>query len=331
MIWFKFVLCLAVILLAGTKLTRYGDAIAEKTGLGRIWIGLVLVAAVTSMPELVTGASSAALIGSADLALGTLLGTCCFNLVILAFLDILHKHTPVLSQASLRHISSVRWGILLAAIATIGIIFGERFSVLSLGWIGIPSIIILILYLMGIRRIFRYERDIQMPLTKATTLRYKDSTVKVYAGFAVMAIVVIAAGIWVSFIGDEIAETTGWGTTFVGSLFLAITTSMPELVVGIAALRLGAVDMAVADILGANMLDIAYIALVDLAYGQKSLLGSASSSHLFTAAVVVLMSALVGAGLRFRQKRKTFIVVSWYVPVLIGLYIFGAYALFTSV
>jgi cation:H+ antiporter len=97
--WFKFIICLAIVLFAGTKLAQYGDAIAEKTGLGRIWIGLVLVALITTMPELVTSVSSVALVNSADLALGTLLGSCCFNLSILAVLDILHSRTPVLSLA----------------------------------------------------------------------------------------------------------------------------------------------------------------------------------------------------------------------------------------
>ena len=330
MIWLKFVLCLAIILFAGTKLARYGDAIAEKTRLGRIWIGLVVVAAVTSMPELVTGVSSVALVGSPDLALGTLLGTCAFNLAILALLDILHRRTPVLSQASLSHITSASWGILFAAIAAGGIIAVRKFPVLTVGWMGIPSIIILILYLVGIRRIFRYERNHQMLPTQVPPPKYKElSTAKVYIGFALAAIAVIAAGIWLSFIGDEIAQTTGWGATFVGSLFLAITTSMPELVVMIAALRLGAIDMAVADILGANMLDLAYIALVDLAYRQGSLLGSVSPGHLVVAAVVAAMSLVVIAGLRFRRERKTFVFMSWYAPALIGLYIFAACASFT--
>jgi len=141
---------------------------------------------------------------------------------------------------------------------------------------------------------------------------------------------VIGAGIWLAFIGDEIVQTTGWGASFVGSLFLAITTSMPELVVTVAALRLGAIDMAVADILGANMLDMVIIIWVDLSYTQGHILAVVSQAHLITAAVAVVMSLLVIIGLRFRQRRKTFIVFSWYVPVLIGLYILGAYALFIS-
>jgi len=332
LVWFKFALCLAVIVFAGTKLAQYGDAIAEKTGLGRIWIGLVLLAAITSMPELVTGITSASvLVGLPDLALGTLFGSCSLNLVILALLDILHHHTPVLTEASSKHVASASWGILLIAIAAGSIIAGGKFSDLSLGRVGIPSIVIIIVYLLGMWWMFHRERSRQVLVVQATSSKYKEIPAKtVYLRFALAAVAVIAAGIWLSFIGDEIAEATGWGATFVGSLFLAITTSAPELVVTIAALRLGAVDMAIADILGSNMFNIAIIAPVDLFYTQGSILSSVSSSHLITAAVVVVMSLLVIAGLRFRQKRKTFAVISWYALALIGLYIFGAYALFTS-
>jgi len=98
----------------------------------------------------------------------------------------------------------------------------------------------------------------------------------------------------------------------------------------VAAVRLGAADMAVADILGANMLDVVAILWTDLFYTQGPILAAVSGTHLITAVVTVIMSLLVVAGLSFRQKRKTFSVISWYGPLLIGLYIFGAYALFTS-
>ena len=331
MIWFKFVLCLAIILFAGTKLARYGDAIAEKTGLGRIWIGLLLIAAITTMPEMATSVSSVALVSppSPDLALGTLLGSCLFNISILALLDILHRSTPVLTEASPRHIASAGWGILLVAIVAGGILAGARFSGLTLGWVGIPSIIIVVVYLTGMRRMFLSERNHQLPTAKADSLQYEEIPARTtYVKFALAAAAVIGAGIWLSIIGYEITEVTGWGASFVGSLFLEISTSAPELVVAITALRIGAVDMAVADVLGANMLDIAVIFLVDVAYSRGFVLSSVSSSHLVTAAVVVVMNLLVIAGLKARQRRKTFLFVSWYAIVLIGLYIFGAYALF---
>ena len=334
-VWLKFVLCLAIILFSGTKLARYGDVIGEKTGLGRIWIGLVLLALITSMPELVTSVSAVALVGLPDLAFGTVFGSCLFNLAIIGLLDILHHSTPILSKASSRHMALAGLEILLIAIAAVSIFTGERLSGLALGWVGIPSIIILIVYLVGVRGMFRFERRQQLVPPQAVPLRYEGIPARtVWFKFTLAAAAVIGAGIWLSFIGNEIAEVTGWGTSFVGSLFLAIGTSMPELVVTIAALRLGAIDMAVADILGANMFDITHIFAVDLFYIRGPILfqprSLVSSTHLTTAAVVMVMSLLVIVGLRFRQKRKALFIISWYGLALIGLYIFGAYALFTS-
>jgi len=270
-----------------------------------------------------------------DLALGTFFGSCLFNLTILALLDVLHRHTPILSKVSPGHMISAGMGILLIALAAGSILAGERFSGLTLGWVGVPSIVIVIFYLIGARQMFRFERKRQLESPQAESSVYSDVSARVvYLRFALAAMAVIGAGIWLAFIGDEIAETYGWGASFVGSLFLAITTSMPELVVTVAAIRLGAIDMAVADILGANMLNMVAITWTDLFYTRGPILfqprSLVSDAHLITALIAAVMSLLVIVGLLFRQKRKTFIVISWYGPLLIGLYIFGAYASFTS-
>ncbi|HAS27894.1 MAG TPA: cation transporter, partial [Dehalococcoidia bacterium] len=112
MIWLKLLLCCLIILFAGTKLARYGDAISERTGLGRMWIGLILIGLVTSMPEMVTGISSAAFVGQPDLALGNFWGSCIFNLSILAVLDIFYRKEPVLTAAGNRYILPAFLGIL---------------------------------------------------------------------------------------------------------------------------------------------------------------------------------------------------------------------------
>jgi cation:H+ antiporter len=255
-----------------------------------------------------------------------------FNLTILALLDILNHHNPVLNEVKLRHIASAGIVILLISITGGSIFSGERLSGLRLGWVGIPSIVILVVYLVAMWRMFRFERNQAVQHLETTPSQYKEIPIRtVWLKFALASAAVIGAGIWVSFIGNEISSTYEWSTSFVGSLFLAISTSMPELVVTVTALRLGAIDMAVADILGANMLDVAHLFTVDLFYSQGPILSSVSRVHLVTAAVIMVMSLLVIIGCRFRQKCKTFIVISWYTPALIGLYIFGAYALFKGV
>lgn len=330
LVWLQYLACLAIILFAGTRLARYGDAIAEKTGLGGLWIGLILLAAITSVPELVTSISSVALVGIPDLAMGTLMGSCLFNLTLIALLDFLYRKGPILSNVRHRHIASAAVGITLIAVAGAAILWGETLAVVKLAWIGVPSIVILLIYLVAVRQLFLFERRHPSP-PETIAPRYAELPMKtVYFRFTLAALAVIGAGIWVSFVGDDIARATGWDTSFVGSLFLAISTSMPELVVTIAALRLGATDMALADILGSNMFNIAIIFAADIFYTKGSILSSVSNAHLITAAMVITATILVIVGLRFRRQRKLLRFSSWYSPPLIALYILGAYFLFRS-
>jgi len=335
LVWFKFVICVIIILFSGTKTARYADIIAEKTGMGRIWIGLLLLGCVTSLPELITGLSSVTMVGDSgipDLGLGTLLGSCTFNLLVLAVLDVMHRNGPLLSQASTRQIVSARDAILLFTIAVLSIKFGGQISGLAIGWVGIPSITILGLYLLSVWRTFNNERKRNEP--SLVSHLEADEEVEIVKGlwlkFLLASLTIVATGVWLSFVGNEIAETTSLGMSFVGSLLLAVSTSMPELVVAISALRLGAIDLAVADVLGANMLDVTYIFLLDLFYLEGPLLSSVSDTHIITTLLAITMSILVISGLYHRQKKKVFNLISWHGFLLFGFYMIGAYALFTS-
>lgn len=112
----QFVVCTAVILMAGVRLSRYGDIIAEKTGLGGIWIGVVLLATVTSLPELITGASAVVLVGAPEIAAGDAIGSCMFNLVILAFLDFRHP-APLSASIHQGHVLAAAFGIVQLGLA----------------------------------------------------------------------------------------------------------------------------------------------------------------------------------------------------------------------
>ena len=331
MVWLEFFICVLLVLVFGAKLSRYGDVIAEKTGLSGFWIGLLLLAVITSMPEVITGVSAVIVVEVPDLAMGTIFGSNLFNLLIIAVLDIIHLPGPLLSSALAGHRLSGGLGIVLIAVAAGGILLSIRVWDGAVGWVGIYGLVLVVLYLLGSRGIFLFEgRKPGYQETRA--LRYQRiSSRRAYISFAIAAVAIIGSGTWLAIIGDELAEVTGWGATFIGSLFLAATTSLPELVVAVSALRLGAIDMAIADMLGSNMFNMGIaIAGIDLFYHQGSIFSASSESHVITASIAVLMTLIVIAGLTFRTKRKTFKVMSWYSLALIGVYIIGAYFLFTE-
>jgi len=326
MVWLKFAVCVLIILLAGSKTAQYADIIAEKTRLGRLWVGMLILAIVTSMPELVTSVSSVSLVHDPNLGLGTLIGTCIFNLCILVVLDIMNKGKPVLSLASPKHIRSLAIGILLTSIIGTGIIFKEQLSVLHLSYLGIPSILVLVVYIVVLWQLTKQRRETP---PDSSLLQYDHTSGRyVWLKFVTSALAIIGAGIWLSVVGEEIAEVTGWGASFVGSLLLAITTSLPEVTVAFASVRLGAVDLAVGDILGANMLDLTYLFAIDLAYGRELILANASRANLVTLALLGVMYIVLAIAFKFPAQRKMFGLASWYTPILVVLYMVGAYFLF---
>jgi cation:H+ antiporter len=314
LVWLKLVICCLIILFAGTWLARSGDAVSERTGLGRMWIGLILIGLVTSMPEMVTGVSSAAIVGQPDLALGNFWSSCIFNLTILAVLDIFHRRGPVLSVASNRYILPAFLGIVLISIAGISLLIGDSFTSVSLGWISLTSILIFAVYIIGIRQMFIYDKNHPAEQDVEEDAQYSHlSSRQIYGRFILAALGIIAGGIWLSFIGDEISVTYNLSANFVGSLFLAIATSLPEIVV--------AIDLAVGDILGANMLNTANIFVTDIFYTKGPLLADVSSKNLFTAAAMIIMTLIVIAGLKFKSNRKTFKIISWNALLILAIYI----------
>src|SRR5688500_20150460 len=121
MIWLEFLVTALVIVLAGVRLARYGDVLGEKTGLGRSWIGVVLLAATTSLPELFTGFGATALATLPDIALGDVLGSCMFNLLILSMMDVIQPE-PLSARAHQGHAISIGFGLLLTGIDVVGLI-----------------------------------------------------------------------------------------------------------------------------------------------------------------------------------------------------------------
>ncbi len=328
LVWIKFVVCVLLILFAGMRVAKYGDIIAEKTGLGGLWIGVLLVAIATSLPELFTGISAVALLKAPDLTVGDLFGANTFNLLNLALLDIVYRHGPLLTAASPRHSFVAGLSLVMVAFPATCLLISPLLSRLTIGWVGIYTPIIFILYLVMVRMIFDYERREQTGVSSDAELALKYEAISLRRAFlyyALSAIVIIGAGTWLAFVGKELAEITGWGQSFVGSLFIAFTTTLPEITVSFSALRLGAVDLCVANMIGSNLFNMMIIGIDDLFYTEGPILAAVSQNHVFTALMVILMTAIFIAGLVSRPQSKTPLKASWYSLVLIGIFFLGAY------
>ena len=324
----KFAACALLILFAGMRVAKYGDVIAEKTGLGGLWIGVVLLAVATSLPEFFTGISAVALLKAPDLTIGDLFGANTFNLLNLALLDIVYRHGPLLTAASPRHTLVAGLSLVMVAFPASCLLISSFVSHPAIGWVGVYTPLIFVLYLLMMRMIFNFEKleQVQMPSDATSTAKYETISLKrAFVYYAISAIVIIGAGTWLAFIGKELTELTGWGQSFVGSLFIGFATTLPEITVSFAALRLEAVDLCVANMLGSNLFNMMIVGVDDLFYTEGPILSDVSTSHVFTALVVILMTGVIIAGLISRPQRKTPLKASWYSLALIGVFILGAY------
>jgi len=326
-IWLQLGTCAALIAVAGTMLSRYGDVISEKTGLSGSWIGLVLLATVTSLPELITGISSVTAVDEPDIAVGNILGSCVFNLVILVIMDFFYRKEPVYRRASHGHILSAAFGIVLIGFSAQSILLGNKFSPFSLGHLGLYSPFIVLLYFIAMRSVFFYERAHVAEFVEQTCERYPYLTLRqAIARYMGAASCVVGASIWLSFLGPKLADAMEWRRSFVGTLFVASITSLPELVVTIGAMRIGAVDMAIANLLGSNLFNILILAACDLFYMKGPILFVASPVHAISGISAAMMSGMVIIGLLYRPGTRLFRTVSW-----ISLGLFCIYILNTTI
>ena len=232
MIWVAFLATALVIVFAGVRLARYGDVLGAKSGLGRSWIGVVLLAATTSLPELFTGFGATALAPLPDIAVGDVLGSCMFNLLILSFMDAIQPE-PLSARAHQSHALSIGFGTVLIGVAGMGLVAGDRLP--SLGWIGVYSPALIALYFVSMRVIFAHERTRRAREVQevAAELQYRDiSRRKAAIHYTGAAVLVVAAALWLPRLGAELAQSI-WGSAMFMAAICSTFSSLASTTSGI--------------------------------------------------------------------------------------------------
>lgn len=327
LVWAKLLVCILLIFFSGKKIARYGDIIAERTRLGGLWIGLVLLAMITSLPELFNGVSAVTIVGEPDLTVGNLLGANAFNMFNLALLDIFCRNHSLITAASGTHRLTAWFSLFLVAFVAGLIPFSQHFDMVEIGWVGWYTPVIILLYLGFMRAIFLFEK--RHPGYGETKLRYDSLSIRrLYVYFTISAAVIIGAGMWLATIGAEIDAVYGWGKSFIGSLVLAFSTTLPEMTVSFSAMRMGARDMAIANMVGSNLYNMTIISVDDLLYLKGSILEAVSPYHMVTAAGFILMTLIFIAALRTRPVR--FFRLTWWTVLIIVIFLASAYFSFTQ-
>ncbi|MEZ5646245.1 MAG: sodium:calcium antiporter [Burkholderiaceae bacterium] len=328
-VWLELLVCLVVIGWAGYRLSLYGDMIAEKLGWSRSWMGVAMVASVTSLPELVTGVSAVSLAQAPDIAAGDVFGSCAFNLLLIVIIDFLHQQESVYTRARVGHTLSAGFGVILIGFVAMNLLMPAQGALPAIGHVGLYTPIILLVYALAMRTLYRYEQMQDLPTAEVAPPRYQQTTLtQAVRGYALAAALVVAAGLWLPFVGRAIAQAMGWGESFVGTLLVAAVTSLPEAVVALAALRLGALDMALGNLFGSNLFNMVVLAVDDLFYRPGPLLAAVSPAHAVSALSAMVMSGIAIVGLFYRPRQRVLRTVGWTSLLLLAVYLFNTFSIY---
>lgn len=302
-----FVAAALMIVFAGTRLAGLADRLADRTGLGEAFTGAVLLGASTSLPG-ITASVTAAWDGMPELALSNALGGIAVQTAFLAIADCFYR------QANLEHAaasaSNMMMGALLIALlaAILIAMVGPTYEIFSMH---VMTPILFAGYVLGMRMIYTARSNpMWLPnVTQATRLDKPDkvkneaSLRSQWIHFAVSAVIVIVAGWTVTRAAESFVVHVGISASMAGGLLVAISTSLPELVTSVAAVRRGALTLAVGGILGGNAFDTLFAAAADIAYTEGSIYQAVSDREISLVALTIMMSAVLLLGLLRRQKK----------------------------
>lgn len=326
MVWIIFFVSAAVLVGASSKLAEYGDAISYRTKLGGMFIGTLLMAGATSLPEFLTSINSLRqdVIG---LAAGNMLGSNMFNMLLVGLLGLIFYKQRVLRRVAMRHALTASVATMLIGMATFFILADID---VRIGWIGLDSLLLMGAYIAGVWLI--RSNDPTGGGSEAEAMLEDDSGVPslphALIGFVVATIILVMVTPYLVSSSAEIAEITGLGTGFVGTALLALITSLPELIAVVAATRLGAYDLALGNLFGSNIFNMFALGFTDVFYLQGRFLGAIDPEFALVGLLGLLLTCLGLIGNQARLERRL-----WLVEIdallLVGGYFVGLWLLYS--
>ena len=334
-LWAAFFAAAGAVAWAGSKLAGVADRFADRTGLGEAVTGGVLLGVATSLSG-ITASVTAAADGYASMALSNAVGGIAIQSVFLAVADMFLKGKN-LEHAAASPTNLTQAGLLVLLLGLLLLATTGPQESLTVFGVHAATPAILIAYAMGMRVVVA-SRAKPMWRPRRTTATVPDeperpnltaSLPKLVLLLVVLGVVVTLAGVTIARAGGQMVDRLGMDQSIVGGLFLAASTSLSELVTTIAAVRRGALTLAVGDIVGGNAFDVLFVCVADMAYRSGSLYGDANRSDLFLVALTLVMNVVLMLGLLGRQQKGP-AKIGWEGVLVIALYLGGFYLLATG-
>lgn len=326
-----FIVAAGVLLIVGSRFAGVVDEIADRTGLGEAIAGAVLLGATTSLPGLMTS-TIAASEGQAGFAISNSIGGIAAQTTFLAVADMGYRRVN-LEHAAASLPNLLQSIVLVMMVSTV--LFARGTPDVTVLGVHPASFLLLAAYLYGLRMASE-ERDNPMwqpTMTDETVVDEPEPDeseasdtplVTLWTRFGVMAALVAASGYVIARSGLALTEVTPLSGTIVGGLFTSVASSLPELVTVIAAVRIGALTLAVSDIVGGNIFDVLFVSAADVAYRGGSIYHALQEQDLFLLALTLMLTAILAAGLIHRERRG----IGFEGFAILGLYVGGFVLLF---
>ncbi len=306
-----------LVIFCGTKLAVYGDALASLTGWGRLFVGSLLVALATSLPELSTNISAVRLDPpNPELAVGNVFGANMLNMFTLSAVALAFGGKRFLQQ-----VAPEQGYLIVVAVVMTGaaILFGGLKMGANVGEVGISSIILIVLFVIGMWWVYKNRPAVgdEEEADPGMTLR------KAWAMFGLVSLGVVIAGFFLAWSTDQIADITGIASSTLGILLVSLVTTMPEASSTIAAARMGAMDLGVAGLYGSCAFNVTILFFAD-PFFRDGILGNQTEPAHFVAGGVAVGLMLTGLVLVLARERIKSAVVAVVLALMAGTYIGGA-------
>jgi cation:H+ antiporter len=305
-VYIQFACFFVVIILAGWRLSEYAQKISKLSFFPEGLFGVIFLAIITSLPEIFTSIGSVTVVNLPNMAASDAIGSIFINLIIIVVLDIIQGRGGILSLASPKHILTASLTIMVLGIVSISLLMRNLgFFNLGIFNIGYDSIAIILIYIFCVKLLVNHGNE---EIEKGT-LEHKGLGI-LWIKFIIAAILVVFSGFRLADLGGAIVHNTALNDSFVGLVFLAVATSLPELIVSISAIKHGSIDMAIGNVLGSNFFDTAIIPVTDIFYRSGEIMSDLDISHLFTITLCIMLSAIIISGLAYRSK-KNILKLGW--------------------
>ncbi|MFG6118888.1 sodium:calcium antiporter [Thalassobacillus sp. B23F22_16] len=328
MIYVIFIIAAVATIYLSVKISNYVDVIDKKSTLKAAFLG-VLLGGATSLPEVTTSVTSV-IIDNPDIAVGNVMGSNMFNLLILAVMDAIFRRKRIFNHATNENFYTMGLFMLLSLTVVVSILIPIPFSFFGIGW---ESIAMVVMYGIGAKIISKAgdeQKESESEGQAEVYGAYKHVTLKrAVMGFIISAILVLAAGSALTISADKIAVITGLGSSFVGTFLVAASTSLPEAVSVFVALKLRNYPLAIGSIMGSNLFNLMILVGTDVLYWQEAILQTVSNTHAITTLSAMALGLLaIYPIIRVQVKNK----LTYVIPSLLMVitYFISSYLIYVN-